>query len=706
MIHLVGILLVSGGVSAAGILPKVKKDIKKHLKKMFSDSETEAETVTMTPLITVSSEKNELILPAETELAASDKPAKIQIEEEEDKYRFALSTGTMGLATLAQLGVSVLTPVSLVMTGFLSARIFQNSVKAVVEEKRISVDILDSTVISLCLVFNQIAPAAMMVWVLDLAGMLLDRTTKKSSQYLTDIFGEQVQSAWIPAADGQEVEVPVVTLKAGDIIIVITGGHVPVDGIVTEGEAMIDQHSLTGEAAPVEKRVGDEVFAMTVLVAGKIRVRVRDTGENTLASKILRIINDASAHKVRLHSVGEKIADDMVIPTLGLGALGYAVTGTNAMLAIINADYGTGIRIAAPIALMACLGIAAKNGVLIKDSKVLELLKDIDVVLFDKTGTLTYDVPVVSEIVPADGTYSAEKILLYTAAAEQKFSHPIAKAILRKAAEGNIELPPHDESRYHVGLGIEVAVHGDTVKVGSARYIERENIIIPQKIRDALEKTADKGHTAILTAVNGNLAGMLELQSALRDEAFEVVSLLRTKSIKEIVLISGDHDAPTKALSDRLGADRYFAGVLPHEKADYVKLLQNEGKKVMMVGDGINDSAALSYADISVSLQGASTVAVDVADVIFMDGTLKNFEYLFEVSDILHRNVRRSFLMIAVPNTVCILGALMGVFGLASSLVLNNGFNLLAAANGMLPYTETGSKDTGVEYSENVQKSL
>ncbi len=625
------------------------------------------------------------------EPATSDIPMEVQAEEE-NKYRFVLSTGTMGIATMTQLGLSVLTPVSLLLTGFLSARIFQNSVKAAVEEKRISVDILDSTVIGLCLVFNQIAAAAFMVWGLDLAEMLLSRTTKKSDKYLTDIFGEQVQSAWL-LVDGQEIEMPVETLKTGDIIVVTTGEHVPVDGTVTEGEAMVDQHSLTGEATPVEKRVEDEVFAMTVLVAGKIKVRVRDTGKNTLAFKILQIINDASTHKVRLHSIGEKIADKMVIPTLGLGALGYAVTGTNAMLGIINADYGTGIRIAAPIALMASLGVAAKNGVLIKDGKVLEILRNIDVVLFDKTGTLTYDVPVVSEIVPADETYQIEKILFYTATAEQKFSHPIARSILRKAAQENIVLPPHDESRYHVGLGIEVFVHGDMVKVGSARYMERENIGIPQNIRDALEKTGDKGHTAILTAVNGKLAGMLELQSTLRDEAIDVVSMLRSRGIKDVVLISGDHEAPTKELSHRLGADRYFAGVLPHEKADYVKLLQNEGKKVMMVGDGINDSAALSYADISISLQGASTIAVDVADVIFMDGTLKKFEYIFEVSDVLHLNVRRSFLMIAVPNTVCIVGALMGVFGLASSLVLNNGFNLLAAANGMLPYKDAGGKD-------------
>jgi len=215
-----------------------------------------------------------------------------------------------------------------------------------------------------------------------------------------------------------------------------------------------------------------------------------------------------------------------------------------------------------------------------------------------------------------------------------------------------------------------------------------ENIEIPENINAALKETADRGQSAILTAINNKVAGMIELQSTVRDEAADVIADLRRLGVKEIVVISGDSEEPTKELARQLNIDRYFAGVLPNEKADYVKLLQDEGKKVMMVGDGINDAAALSHAEIGVSLKGASTIAVDVADVIFMDGTLTKFHYLFEVADNLQKNVKRSFLMVAIPNTVCIAGAFMGFFGLKASLVLNNGFNLIAAANGTLPYTE------------------
>ncbi|MCI5148313.1 MAG: HAD family hydrolase, partial [Candidatus Electrothrix sp. MAN1_4] len=474
-------MLVSGGIAVAEKWPKVKESAEQ-LKQIFGELGSGNE---MSTSATEFSDKGYDASAKTVERAESDikegplLPVDTSSDEEEQKYRFVLSTGTVGVAIGAQFGIIWLTPVSLVLTGYLSARILRSALTVIFQEKRIGVDILDSVVITLCLILNKIGPAAFMIWVLDLADMLLERTSRKSEEYLSEIFGEQVRTAWL-LVDGEEIEVGLDQLKKGDIIAVNTGEQVPVDGVVTEGEAMIDQQSLTGEATPVEKRANDEVFAMTVLVAGKIQLKVSKTGQDTLASKIIQVINDASEHKVEMQSVGEKIADKMVLPTLGLGAMGYAMAGSGAMLAIINADFGTGIRVAAPVALIASLGIAAKNGVLIKDSRSLELLRDIDVVIFDKTGTLTYDIPVVAKIVSADDTWTEEKILLYTAAAEQKFSHPVARAILQKAEEQKLILPPHDDSKYYVGFGIEVTVHGDMVQVGSARYMENEQIIIPE----------------------------------------------------------------------------------------------------------------------------------------------------------------------------------------------------------------------------------
>lgn len=604
------------------------------------------------------------------------------------RSRFALSTGMMGLSMTAQFAAPALIPITLVSVGFMSKNIYKEAGEALFKDRRIKVDILDAVVISLTAGFRQIAAVGFMVWVLDIADLLLAQTRARSERFITDIFGTQPRFAWRLQEGGEEVETPIQDLQAGDIIVVNTGEQIPVDGVVVGGTAMVDQQSLTGESAPVERNDGEQVYAMTVLVAGKLRIQVQETGADTVAFKIVKIINDAATFKVDVQSSGERIADKMVFPTLGLGTLGYFTAGPGAMLAIINADFGTGIRVAAPVALLAALGRSAQHGVLIKDSKVFETISEIDAVLFDKTGTLTYDVPRVAQVVCAGDDYTEGKIIAYTAAAEQKFSHPIAKAILNRAEELGLTLPAQDDSRYHVGLGIEVVVDSLHVKVGSARYIEQEGIALPPVIAEALEASRNRGHSAILMAIEDEVAGLIELRATVRDEAVQVIASLRERGIKEIVLISGDHEAPTRELASHLDVDRYFGGVMPHEKADYVRLLQAEGKKVMMVGDGINDSAALSLADIGVSLQGASTIAIDVADVVFMDGHLEKFDYLFEVTTKLQSNVRRSFALIAIPNTVCIFGGLIGYFGLPASLVLNNGFNLIAAINAATVYNE------------------
>jgi len=521
----------------------------------------------------------------------------------------------------------------------------------------------------------------------DIGYTILDVTSKTSHQLLAKVFGKQTRKAWL-LVDGQEVECKVADLKKDDLIVVSTGEQVPVDGIVVNGDAMIDQHALTGESAPVEKTEGDTVFAMTIAVAGKVVVRVTETGDNTNAAKIVRIIEHSMEHKVRLQSQAERFADLAVVPTLALGATGMGFVGADAMLAIINADYGTGIRIAGPTALLASLALAAKNGIVIKNANVLESLCQMDAVIFDKTGTLTQETPMVGNVICCDGAaFTEEKILAYVACAEQKFSHPIARAICQRAAELKLQLPAIDESQYHVGFGIDVQINGDALKVGSMRYMQRENVSIPGHISAHLEDIHKEGRSAVFAAVNDRLMGVIELHASSRPEAYPIITSLREKrGIEEIYLISGDHQAATRALAERLGIPNYFAEVLPQDKAKYVKMLQEKGLRVAMVGDGINDSVALSQANYSISLRGAADIATDIADVVFVEGNLAKFDMLFQISENLRKNVRRSFALIVVPNTLCIMGAFMGLVGLGTSLVLNNGFNTVATVNGLSLY--------------------
>lgn len=590
---------------------------------------------------------------------------------------------SMGFAALVQFSMPWAAPLAFLAVVLTGIPIFKSAIEAL-KEKKIKVDMLDAIVILSCLVTSQVFAAAFMVWIVDFAGDMLDKTTEQSKRFLSQVFGKQPRFAWL-VKDGQEIQVSVNKLKKGDIITVSAGEAIPIDGKIHSGEAMVDQQSLTGESAPAEKMTKDKVYACTSVIAGKIYVEVEEAGENTMSAKIVKIINESANYKGKVHSMGEKIADKMVLPTLGLAALGMATAGHGAALAIVNSDYGTGIRVAAPMALLAYLARAAKHGILVKKGSALELLNEIDAVLFDKTGTLTHETPEVGDIVCAGKKYTPDQILAYAASAEQRFAHPIAKAILQKAEELKLKLPRRDDSKYQVGFGIQVVIEDRLVKVGSFRYMQKENIPLNKIILDKFKEIEAKGRGAIFVAIDDVAAGMLELKSCKRPEAFDIIQNLKKRGVKDIILISGDRKGPTQEIAQRLGIERFYAEVLPQDKANYVKMLQSEGKKVAMVGDGINDSVALSLADVSISLRGASDIATDVADVIFMDGDLAKFDLLFEISDKFKRNVKRSFSMIAIPNTLCIIGALFGAFGLEASIIFNNMFNFAATMNGLLP---------------------
>ncbi len=420
------------------------------------------------------------------------------------------------------------------------------------------------------------------------------------------------------------------------------------------------------------------------MLAGKVRVAVTSAGEETTSAKLAKILNDTAGYKLRSQSEGERLADKAVIPTLALGALGYASVGVNSAAAIVNCDLGTGIRVAAPIAMLSSLTLAAQHGILVKDGRALEVMRKVDTFLFDKTGTLTRERPEVSRILTF-GDYSERQILKWAAAAENKFNHPIAKAILDQFTTLGIPMPPTDDSKYQVGYGITVLVEGHLVRVGSARFMKHEGIDLPTHIDAEIEKVHAEGNSLIIVGVDGALGGALEMRAAQRPEAEAIVAGLRARGAKHIAIISGDHDRPTRSLAEKLGVDRYFAEVLPQDKGRYVELLQKEGRTVCFVGDGINDSIALKKADVSISLRGASSVATDTAQVVFMEDSLTKILELRDISKDLQRNINRSWALILGPNLICMGGAFVGGFGVMHSMVFNQIGGLLALGNGLLP---------------------
>jgi heavy metal translocating P-type ATPase len=598
-------------------------------------------------------------------------------------YDLPVSATSVALSFASQFFFPVLAPISAALFIYAVLPSFKGAYDVVVKEKRLGVDVLDAIVVGACLATNQIFAGSVLAMTLSVSRKLVERTERDSKRMLLNVFGKQARFVWLEV-EGAVIETPLEKVRTGDIIVIHTGESAPVDGEVVDGMAMLDQHALTGESAPVEKIKGDKVFASTTVIAGKVRVAVTSAGEETTAAKLTKILNETSGHQLKASSRGQQLADWAVGPTLALGAFSLAVKGANSAVAVVNCDLGTGIRMAAPIAMLSSLTLAAQQGVLVKSGRALEAMADVDTFLFDKTGTLTRERPEVGRILTFD-RHDGDQILGWAAAAENKFSHPIAKAILDRFEQLGTPIPETDETKYQVGYGVTVGVDGHVVHVGSARFMKHEGIKLPGALDREIERVHDEGHSLIMVGVDGALGGALELKAAQRSEAQLVIDGLRARGAQQLVIISGDHDRPTRNLARKLGMDRYFAEVLPQDKARYVETLQKEGRKVCFIGDGVNDSIALKQANVSISLRGASSIATDTAEIVFMEESLEKLLEIHDVATDLQRNIKRSWNMIVGANVVCIAGALFGNFGVMHSMVFNQIGGLAAVANGLLP---------------------
>ncbi|EDN69967.1 cation-transporting ATPase [Beggiatoa sp. PS] len=393
--------------------------------------------------------------------------------------------------------------------------------------------------------------------------------------------------------DQVEMEMPIEAIHVNDIVVINTGEAVPIDGIITEGVAMVDQHALTGESQPSEKGVDDRVFAYTSVVSGRICIKVEKTGKNTTISKIDDILNQTVDFKSTAQLKAEKWSDKIATPMLGIGVFALPILGAINTSAILNTTFGDRLRIVAPVGILNHINLAFHQGILIKDGRAMESLSQVDTVLFDKTGTLTEEEPQVGKIILCSGDYKENDLLMYTAAAEGKLTHPIAKALFNRAKELNLNLPNIEDSQYQIGLGITVSMEDKTIKVGSHRFMTMAGIAIPEKIEKAMLDSHGNGHSLIIVAINNEIKGAIEIQPSVRFEVKQIISGLRQRGIKYIAIVSGDHKQPTQKLAKSLGMDNYFYDILPEKKAQIVEQLQKEGKVVCFVGDGINDAIAI-----------------------------------------------------------------------------------------------------------------
>jgi len=604
------------------------------------------------------------------------------IEKEAHDHHFKVSGAAMGLSVISY----IYPPLRLFNVGVIAYTTFpilKQAEKSLLEERRIKNDLLTSLVSIMSIAMGQYFAAAIEAWVYHFGCKMINKSQDTSTQMLTNVFEQQPNKVWL-LKDRQEIETPLESLNIDDIVVVKAGDIVPIDGTISEGMAMIDQHALTGEAMPAEKSIGDLVFAATIVVSGCIYIKVEKTGVETTVAKLGEILSHTADFKTSLQLKGEKWSDKVAMPLISLSALASPLLGASSATALLYSAPTNTIRVMTSLQTFNHLSLVLNKGILIKDGRALEELTQIDTVLFDKTGTLTTGEPEVGEIIRCD-EIGEDEILSYAAAAEQRLTHPIARAIVKKAQERHLNLPDISDANYKIGYGVTVSLNNQIIKVGSARFMTMEGITLPSRIDEAIRDSQEKGDSLVMVAINDELKGAIEMQSQVRPEVEQIITGLRQRGIQQIAIVSGDHKQPTQKLAETLGMDNYFYEVLPQDKASLVEQLQKAGHKVCFVGDGINDAIAMKKANVSISLRGASSIATDMAQVVLMDGTLSRLSDIFDISKQLNTNLEHSLLFWAGYGVFNITAASLLRFGiLKSTLVLGIVFGL-GIGHAMLP---------------------
>ena len=578
-----------------------------------------------------------------------DRPDQLVLSDKERSInlRLAFSTSLMAVALVTlPLPFWLRFLICVPPAAFLVRDEFVLASRALLEQGRLSTDLLNTVYQGALWLGGYYVLGAGLYVLTALGGKISSIAEDRSQKGLADAFGQHPQTVWIDV-DGAELEIRFEQLKAGDAVVVHAGEMIPIDGRIIHGSASVDQHRLTGEAQPVDKGIGDAVLASTVVLAGSLSIRAEQTGAKTVAAKIGEVLNNTASYQLAVTTKADRLADAALLPTFLVAGIAWLSVGYPAMIAIASTMLGIGLRISGPIALLNTLNQAARGSILIKDGRSLELLPSIDTVVFDKSGTLTLDEQQVVAI-HAFAAHGDAALLRLAAAAEQRQSHPVARAILSCAAARGLSLPTITERRCELGFGIEAQVGGERVQVGSERFMTISDITLPPAALARLDAARAEGRALVLIAVDGELTGAIELEATLRPEASKVLAALHHRGLK-LYIISGDQEAPTRRLAETLGIDDYHANTLPADKAALIEQLQRQGRSVCFVGDGINDSIALKKAKVSISLTGATQVATDTAQIVLIDGTLSRLPAVFVLADGLERNFRRGLQISTLP---------------------------------------------------------
>jgi heavy metal translocating P-type ATPase len=609
-------------------------------------------------------------------------PARKQFEHKRRRWPLALPSLSLALAFSADpLALLINAPLML----YNGLPIFKRAWHVWYHERRLNVDFLDTLAIAASVAQNNYVAGGIITWLIHLGDWIRDLTAAGSKRAVTELLEFQSKTAWV-VRDGVVVSIPATDLAIDDQVMIYPGEMIPVDGEIIHGHGMIDQKTITGEGLPVSRKLGENVFAATILREGQITVRALRVGTQTMAGQIAHLVDSAPIGDTRMQNHAERFADRLVMPTLSL-AVGTALISAdfNRFLSLVIVDYGTGIRVAAPTAVLSSMTHAARAGIVIKSGGHMEKLAQVDTVVFDKTGTLSVGTPHVVDVRSFDAHFSTDRLLALAIASETHLQHPVAEALREKGRQLGLQPPYCDETAYRIGLGVEGEVDGHYMHVGSERFL-RQNDIQIDHIAAERALIDERGCSSLYVAIDGKLAGLIAYEDRIREESAEIIKTLHRMGIRDTIMLTGDNAVVAKAVGERVGLTRQVANMMPADKAAVVQQLQREGRVVAMVGDGINDSPALSFADVGIAMKYGADITHESADVVLMEDSLWKLVKAIEISRDAVGLIKQNYGIVAALNTLALGMALPG--GLISpelTALISNGSAIIASVNGLRP---------------------
>lgn len=552
-------------------------------------------------------------------------------------------------------------------------------------QRKIEVPVLDATAITVSLVTKDFSTASSIMFLLGIGELLEEWTHKKSVDDLARSMSLNVSKVWLRTPENQEILVESSKIEKGDKVVVHMGNVIPFDGEVLDGNAMVNQASLTGESVPVQRTVGNTVFAGTVVEEGEITIRVKEVEGNNRFDQIVTMIEESEKLKSELEGKAEHYADKLVPWTLGATGLTYLLTrNVTKAMSILMVDFCCALKLAMPISVLSAIREASLYNVTVKGGKFLEAVAEADTIVFDKTGTLTKAHPTVVDVVNFNDEYSSDDMLRVAACLEEHFPHSMAKAVVDAASKKGLSHEEmHTKVEYIVAHGIATSINGKRTVIGSYHFVfEDEKCVVPAG-KEPLFESLPLYYSHLYLAVEGKLSAVICIEDPLRDEAAAVVTSLKKAGISKVVMMTGDSERTASVIAKKVGVDEYYAEVLPEDKAAFVEREKAKGRKVIMIGDGINDSPALSAANVGIAISDGAEIAREIADITVGSDDLYQIVTLKYISNALMKRIKSNYRKIVGFNSGLIALGVAGVLPPTTTALLHNGSTILISVNSM-----------------------